>query len=579
MPPIRFIHAADLHLDAAFSGLSRDIPADFAERLRTATFTAFRRLLDLCERESPDFLLLAGDVYNQEDASVSAQLALRDGFRRLESLSIPVFLVHGNHDPLASRLRSVRWPGNVTVFGELPDAVPVFRKGEGTPLAIIHGASHASGRETRNLAALFRRTEACGLHVGLLHATPGDADGVARYAPFSQGDLKASGMDYWALGHIHDRREVCREPLAAYPGCTQGLHINEPGEKGCLLVTAEARPDGGYAVRPSFRPLGPAVWKTLDMDLGGAASLDELENRLRTGLDRAAAEVWSGCEMLLVRLRLQGRTELDGLLRKGTTCAELAARDLYGADADIPAFFASFGEADKEVLEAELASLAGRLSMLADEEERLADSLRTQEVRLEQAEGSGTLSRLRLRAASLSGTIRGLGLEWSRYALARHLLLEARGRFEKERQPGVIRAASALFSAITGGAWVGIAASLEDSSLRVLPPHGEPVSPEVLSRGTQEQLYLALRLAHIRNHAAQAAALPVIMDDVLVNFDPDRALRTAQTFGDLASSQEGSPGHQLLYFTCHPHMADMLRKAVPGVGLYVMERGTIREEE
>ena len=306
MPPIRFIHAADLHLDAAFSGLSRDIPADFAERLRTATFTAFRRLLDLCERESPDFLLLAGDVY---------QLALRDGFRRLESLSIPVFLVHGNHDPLASRLRSVRWPGNVTVFGELPDAVPVFRKGEGTPLAIIHGASHASGRETRNLAALFRRTEACGLHVGLLHATPGDADGVARYAPFSQEDLKASGMDYWALGHIHDRREVCREPLAAYPGCTQGLHINEPGEKGCLLVTAEARPDGGYAVRTSFRPLGPAVWKTLDMDLGGAASLDELENRLRTGLDRAAAEVWSGCEMLLVRLRLQGRTELDGLLR------------------------------------------------------------------------------------------------------------------------------------------------------------------------------------------------------------------------------------------------------------------------
>ena len=148
MHPIRFIHAADLHLDAAFSGLSRDIPAEFAERLRTATFTAFRRLLDLCERESPDFLLLAGDVYNQEDASVSAQLALRDGFRRLESLSIPVFLVHGNHDPLASRLRSVRWPGNVTVFGELPDAVPVFRKGEETPLAIIHGASHASGRET-----------------------------------------------------------------------------------------------------------------------------------------------------------------------------------------------------------------------------------------------------------------------------------------------------------------------------------------------------------------------------------------------------------------------------------------------
>lgn len=265
------------------------------------------------------------------------------------------------------------------------------------------------------------------------------------------------------------------------------------------------------------------------------------------------------------------REDLEDALR-------LAARDLYGPEADIPAFFASFGEAGKEALEAELAGLAGRLSVLGDEEERLADSLRTLEVRLEQAEGSETLSRLRLREASLSGTIRDLALEWSRYALARHLLLEARGRFEKERQPGVIRTASALFSAITGGAWDGVTASLEDSSLRVVPPHGEPVSPEVLSRGTQEQLYLALRLAHIRNHAAQAAALPVIMDDVLVNFDPERARRTARAFGDLASPQNGTPGHQLLYFTCHPHMADMLRGTVPGIRLYVMEKGRIREE-
>ena len=295
MRPIRFIHAADLHLDAAFSGLSRDVPADLAERLRAATFTALRRLLDLCERERPDFLLLAGDVYNQEDASVSAQLALRDGFRRLETLGIPVLLVHGNHDPLPSRLRAV------------------------------HGVSHASARETRDLAALFRRTDESCLHVGLLHAAPGDADGDARYAPFSQEDLATAGMDYWALGHIHDRRDVREEPPAAYPGCTQGLHINEPGEKGCLLVTAEPR-EGGYAFTTAFRPLGPAVWKTLEADLDGVSALDELEVRLRAALDRAAAEVWSGCEMLLVRLRLRGRTELDGLLRQGTACAELVER-------------------------------------------------------------------------------------------------------------------------------------------------------------------------------------------------------------------------------------------------------------
>lgn len=370
-------------------------------------------------------------------------------------------------------------------------------------------------------------------------------------------------------------RDILRQ-LGRLPDASANNATEEPDWPGCLEALLRewesARAENAEVVRLRARSEEQAV-EVREAEAVHHDAVREVERLLNMAQVPDAEAFYRRHGAKLEREALERRREdLEDVLR-------LAARDLYGADADIPAFFASFGEADKEVLEAELAGLAGRLSMLADEEERLADSLRTQEVRLEQAEGSETLSRLRLRAASLSGTIRGLGLEWSRYALARHLLLEARGRFEKERQPGVIRAASALFSAITGGAWVGIAASLEDSSLRVLPPHGEPVSPEVLSRGTQEQLYLALRLAHIRNHAAQAAALPVIMDDVLVNFDPDRALRTAQTFGDLASSQEGSPGHQLLYFTCHPHMADMLRKAVPGVGLYVMERGTIREEE
>ena len=370
-------------------------------------------------------------------------------------------------------------------------------------------------------------------------------------------------------------RGILRQ-LGRLPDASANNAAEEPDWPGCLEALLRewesARAENAEVVRLRARSEEQAV-EVREAEAVHHDAVREVERLLNMAQVPDAEAFYRRHGAKLEREALERRREdLEDALR-------LAARDLYGADADIPAFFASFGEADKEVLEAELAGLAGRLSMLADEEERLADSLRTQEVRLEQAEGSETLSRLRLRAASLSGTIRGLGLEWSRYALARHLLLEARGRFEKERQPGVIRAASALFSAITGGAWVGIAASLEDSSLRVLPPHGEPVSPEVLSRGTQEQLYLALRLAHIRNHAAQAAALPVIMDDVLVNFDPDRALRTAQTFGDLASSQEGSPGHQLLYFTCHPHMADMLRKAVPGVGLYVMERGTIREEE
>ena len=347
MTPVRFIHAADLHLDAAFAGLCREAPAELVRRLHEATFTAAARLFDLCEAERPDFLLLAGDISNQEDQSLRAQLMLHERCRRLETLGVRVFLVHGNHDPYPARLKTLRWPDNVTLFGEEPESRLVTR--DGAPLAVIHGVSHASAKETRNLAARFQRTEDPCLQIGLLHTTLGAEDGETRYAPCSLDDLTASGLHYWALGHVHEQREICRRPLAVYPGSTQGLHINEQGEKGCLLVTAE--PDGGdFRFTCAFKPLGPVIWKILDLPLdvpattmshssdqpdastspapvpADEACLADLEIRLRAALDEAVAGLWPRCEALILRLVLTGRTPFNALLRKPGPRAELLER-------------------------------------------------------------------------------------------------------------------------------------------------------------------------------------------------------------------------------------------------------------
>lgn len=332
MDSIRFIHAADLHLDATFRGVSREAPAELAARLSEAAFVALNRLFDLCEEERPDFLVLAGDVYNQEDRSLRAQLALRDGCLRLQESGVRVFIAHGNHDPLSSRLKMVQWPDNVTVFGEEPETHAVRRDGE--TVALVHGVSHASARETRNLAARFRRAAVPCLQVGVLHTSFGEVDGENRYAPCGPEDLAAAGMDYWALGHAHECRTVLETPLAVYPGCIQGLHINEQGEKGCLLVTA--RPEGeGRLLTTSFRALGPVIWRALDVRLPSpgaqdgterTATLDGLEDLLRQTLDAAAAQLWPGCEALVVRLRLSGRTALDAALRRPGVLADLTER-------------------------------------------------------------------------------------------------------------------------------------------------------------------------------------------------------------------------------------------------------------
>lgn len=240
-------------------------------------------------------------------------------------------------------------------------------------------------------------------------------------------------------------------------------------------------------------------------------------------------------------------------------------------------FVRGFVETEEEERSARLKEVGDRLAVLADEETRLTDAARSAELQLAALAGSDRLADLRRQEAELAERIRSLALDWSRQALARRLIVDAKNRFERERQPEVIRMASALFAAITDGRWQGVSASLEDSSLRVLPPQGAAISPELLSRGTREQLYLALRLAHIRGHAAQATPLPVIMDDILVNFDPERANRAADAIASLCEERESVPGHQVLFFTCHPHTADKLMERVPGCVLFGMENGALRK--
>ena len=177
------------------------------------------------------------------------------------------------------------------------------------------------------------------------------------------------------------------------------------------------------------------------------------------------------------------------------------------------------------------------------------------------------------RRESLLEDIREKAAEWSRLALAREILLTAKGKFESERQTGVVKTAGGIFSRVTNGAYTGLTVSLDDETVRALAGDGAARNAETeLSRGAREQLYLALRLAYVRDHGAQAEKLPVIMDDILVNFDAKRARATA---GELAAF---AGEHQALFFTCHGGTADMLREASGRTRMYRLEKGRFVNE-
>ena len=143
---------------------------------------------------------------------------------------------------------------------------------------------------------------------------------------------------------------------------------------------------------------------------------------------------------------------------------------------------------------------------------------------------------------------------WRVLALTSSILQSIRVTYERDRQPATLQEASGYLRRLTEGRYTRVWTPLGEDVLRVDNASGESLPCEVLSRGTREQLFLSLRLALVSSYARRGARLPLILDDVLVNFDTTRAKAAAAVLADFARA-----GHQLLVFTCHDHIFKLFR--------------------
>ncbi len=232
------------------------------------------------------------------------------------------------------------------------------------------------------------------------------------------------------------------------------------------------------------------------------------------------------------------------------------------------------GYISEEKLTAQIANLAHQV----EKQSRLVAAQHQQQGQIRQRRDALLDERhfeeLRFKEEALKQEMAEAARAWAAAALARHAVEEAKAFFEQERQPEVMRAASGWFKTITLGEYAGISPSSEPGALEVLTAKKEPRLVTQLSRGTREQLFLAMRLALIHERGREAEPLPVLMDDILVNFDPDRARAAASAVLSLAGD------HQILFFTCHPHTArifeELAQEQRRPVGAFVIDNGCLR---
>lgn len=314
---IRFIHAADIHLDSPLTGLSAYAGAP-VDLLRTATRRAFEGLVDTAISEDVDFMVIAGDLYDGTWKDFNTGLFFANQMARLRHADIRAVVLHGNHDAESEISARLRLPDNVRVFeSRKPDTIAL----DDLRVA-LHGQSFRQRAVSDNLVKHYPEPRAGWLNIGVLHTALAGREGHESYAPCDVDDLRSRGYAYWALGHVHEHEVVCEAPWVVFPGNLQGRHARETGPRGAVLVTAE-----GDAVLSVSRVLADVLrWEHVRVDVEGCETLGEVLARADVALGRV--ESLADGRPVAARVTLHGRTAAHGELfgREQHVRAELQSK-------------------------------------------------------------------------------------------------------------------------------------------------------------------------------------------------------------------------------------------------------------
>jgi DNA repair exonuclease SbcCD nuclease subunit len=299
----KFLHAADIHLDSPQKGLDRYEGAP-VEECRRATRQALENLVRLAVDERVAFVLIAGDLYDGKWTDYNTGLYLTRQMARLREAGIKVYVIQGNHDAENKMTRSLSWPENVVLLStQGPQTVTL-----GDWDVALHGQGYATAAVTANLVDRYPGAVPGLFNIGLLHTCAGGYDDHARYAPCTLGEMRTKGYDYWALGHIHKREELLRDPWVVFPGNLQGRHARETGPKGASLVTVD---DSGQAT-VEHQVLDVLRWELCRVDASdapdGEAVLERFERQLH-GLLAAGDD-----RLLALRVEVVGATRAHARL-------------------------------------------------------------------------------------------------------------------------------------------------------------------------------------------------------------------------------------------------------------------------
>ena len=289
-----------------------------------------------------------------------------------------------------------------------------------------------------------------------------------------------------------------------------------------------------------------------------ATEFTSLESRMseldaKIGLLLELGETYDHDEFKALGIQVQERRELERKLSELLENAPLlSSEDGQSYRDDLQATPHEDSVARLQQLEDEEKRLRGTINELHSEQ---GDLLRQQA----EYEKSGQALELHSKINILEEKLASDAQRWAVLTIARDVFERTREEFQQERQPALMKSASKYLSDLTLGRYTSVRAVIgeKEQDLEVVEGEAHTKRANELSRGTAEQLFLAMRFALIEEYAKNAEPMPVVLDDILVNFDPQRAKAACKVIMDL------SERFQVIFLTCHPETEAMFKSVVP----------------
>ncbi|WP_165072689.1 AAA family ATPase [Paludisphaera rhizosphaerae] len=296
--------------------------------------------------------------------------------------------------------------------------------------------------------------------------------------------------------------------------------------------------------------------RTRSEALAEVARLDEILVRLTAERDAlfAVAEVETADAFRAVADRAARIAELEKLVRDKSL--EL---DRIRETESLDAFQARLETVDLPALQVDRDSAGKRHNQLQAEKSAADQEVGSRRRALSEYErGGGDAAEIQEKVSAQRARLAAVVDRYVPLIFAQQLLRESVARFEQDARPEMLRDASRIFKTMTGDRYVAVERPDDDDGpLQVRRIDDEVLEPGQLSAGTREQLYLAVRLAYVLHYCGRAESLPIVMDDVLANFDDDRSRRTLRALGEISGKV------QVLFLTCHPHVIELGREVFP----------------